>query len=71
MTNLGGSGISLLLTFLVLLVFLSSLVSSGSIGGRREDITIHGDGGYDFLLAIHKDVPEDQELINKLQVRSL
>ena len=52
-------------------LMLTSLCTCGSIGGRREEITLHSDGGYDFLIAIHKDVNEDAELINKLQVYSL
>ena len=53
-------------------VFFTTLRSgcdaSKSIGGRREDIKLNRDGGYDFLVAIHEDVKEDPELLGTLQV---
>ena len=53
-------------------VFFTTLRSgcdaSKSIGGRREDIKLNRDGGYDFLVAIHEDVKEDPELLETLQV---
>lgn len=53
------------ITYLSLMIYLSS---SCSIGGRREEIILHPDGGYDFMVSINKDVPEERELITKLQV---
>lgn len=46
----------------------SGRVAAGSIGGRREEIKLNSDGGYEFLVAIHEDVKEDPELLTKLQV---
>lgn len=54
--------------FLLILMTVRCADSFGSIGGRRAEITLKRDGGYDFLIAIHEDVKEDLELLNKLQV---
>ena len=66
-----GGILPLLACVIYMQLMLTSLCTCGSIGGRREEITLHSDGGYDFLIAIHKDVNEDLELITKLQVCSL
>lgn len=67
-----GSNTSFLNLISVLLFFTSVYQSTcnadGSIGDRRQEITLNTDGGYDLLVAIHDDITEDLGLLNTLQV---
>lgn len=57
-----------MVVLLLILVMAQLADAVGSIGGRRAEITLNRDGGYDFLIAIHEDVKEDFMMLDKLQV---
>ena len=55
---------------MIILVGLSYCVVSGYTSSRKP-IEINSDGGYDFLLALHENLDEDEQLLQSIKVKCI